>query len=162
MGATRLSRSCLLTGALAFGAVSGTHGASDGLPGHPTAPGRSALPEAAAPQVPRSEAGWLARLQEHVAAREYWASKSSKGLQAPSRRHGLRTYFESTGARVHDRTAPGSSALAELQQGEQASGYQAEAVEIVQLITTSATALQLDQSFLALPMVKKLMASQPT
>jgi len=55
---------------------------------------------------------WLARVQEHIAQREYNASGSRAGLQAPNRRHNLRTYFEPTGVRVHDRTASGNPVLA--------------------------------------------------
>src|SRR5262245_45451250 len=51
---------------------------------------------------------------QQIAAREYWASPSGAGLQAPNRRHDLRTIFEPTGVRVHDRTANGSPRLLEL------------------------------------------------
>jgi len=46
-----------------------------------------------------------------IADREYQASQNGEGLQAPNRRHNLRTYFEASGIRVRDRTAPGSSLL---------------------------------------------------
>jgi hypothetical protein len=59
-------------------------------------------------------AGWLARAQEHIAEREYRASATEGGLQAPNRAHGLRTWFEPTGIRVHARTAAGSPALVAL------------------------------------------------
>jgi hypothetical protein len=55
--------------------------------------------------------GWLAGAQREIAAREYRVSRSAAGLQAPNRAHNLRTYFEPTGIRVHDRTAPGSPEL---------------------------------------------------
>ena len=57
----------------------------------------------------------LAIAQRHLAQREYWASESDGALQAPNRRHNLRSYFEPTGVRVHDRTAGGSPQLLELQ-----------------------------------------------
>ncbi len=57
---------------------------------------------------------WLATAQRHIAAREYWASENGDGLQAPNRAHDLRTYFEKTGIRVHDRTAGGSPELLRL------------------------------------------------
>jgi hypothetical protein len=53
----------------------------------------------------------LARIQRNLTAREYEASRSGADLQAPNRAHGLRSYFEPDGLRVHDRTDPGSTAL---------------------------------------------------
>src|SRR5262249_37077020 len=52
-----------------------------------------------------------AHVQQHIAAREYWASQNGERLQAPNRAHNLRTYFEKTGIRVCDRTAHGSPEL---------------------------------------------------
>jgi len=43
--------------------------------------------------------------------KEYEASASDAGLQAPNHKHGLRVWFEPTGVRVHDRSAAGSPAL---------------------------------------------------
>jgi hypothetical protein len=57
------------------------------------------------------EDGWIGDVARHLTAREYWASSNEKGLQAPNRRQDLRTYFESTGIRVHGRTAPGEPEL---------------------------------------------------
>src|SRR5262245_58558410 len=57
---------------------------------------------------------WLAQAKRHIAEREYWASPSERGLQAPNRRHSLRTWFDGSGIRVHDRTADGSPLLVEL------------------------------------------------
>src|SRR5262249_48790319 len=65
---------------------------------------------AARAEPPGSEA-WLARAQREIAEREYRASENGSGLQAPNRAHDLRTYFERTGIRVHDRTAAGSPEL---------------------------------------------------
>jgi hypothetical protein len=62
-----------------------------------------------------AEGAWLERAQSSIAAREYWASESGGGLQAPNRAHDLRTWFEPTGIRLHARTAPGSPALLGLQ-----------------------------------------------
>ena len=43
--------------------------------------------------------------QRHIAEREYRVSENRRGLQAPNRRHGLRTYFTPDGIRVVDRNA---------------------------------------------------------
>jgi hypothetical protein len=53
-------------------------------------------------------------LRDQIRDSEYWASENRHGLQAPNRRHGLRTYFEPTGIRVVDRVAPGSDELVSL------------------------------------------------
>ena len=74
-----------------------------------TAPA-AADPEASA----EPSASFLARAQQHIAEREYWASENDRGLQAPNRRHGLRTYFGSNGIRVEDRTAMDSPGLLSL------------------------------------------------
>jgi hypothetical protein len=58
--------------------------------------------------------GALAGIEAHLAAREYHASENGQGLQAPNRAHNLRTYFDATGIRVHDRTAAGSPQLLQL------------------------------------------------
>ena len=57
---------------------------------------------------------WMANAARHMAEREYRANASERGLQAPNRRHNLRTYFVPTGIRVHDRTAPGEPRLLSL------------------------------------------------
>ena len=67
-----------------------------------------ALLSAATASAAESFAGAAERV---IAAREYHASRSATGLQAPNRAHGLRTYFEPTGIRVDDRTAAGSPEL---------------------------------------------------
>ncbi len=67
-------------------------------------------PEAALPSASLSGDG-LAAAQRHIAEREYRASPNGQGLQAPNRRHNLRTYFGPSGIRVHDRTAAGSPEL---------------------------------------------------
>ncbi|MFP6630219.1 MAG: PKD domain-containing protein, partial [Myxococcota bacterium] len=53
-------------------------------------------------------------MQQGIAAAEYRASESERGLQAPNRAHGLRTWFEATGIRVHDRGAMGGGPLVDL------------------------------------------------
>jgi hypothetical protein len=68
---------------------------------------------AAAPSGPLEESA-LDRARRHIAGREYRASDGGTGLQAPNRAHDLRTYFDATGVRVHDRTASGSPALVQL------------------------------------------------
>ncbi len=52
------------------------------------------------------------QLQRARVSNEYQPSENGKGLQAPNRAHNLRTYFNSTGIRVHDRTAAGDTELA--------------------------------------------------
>jgi hypothetical protein len=54
---------------------------------------------------------WLATARHNITLREYRATENAVGLQAPSRRHALRTYFEPTGIRVVDRVADGSPLL---------------------------------------------------
>ncbi len=73
--------------------------------------GRRARP----PSLPAVEAPiWLARIGRQLAAREYWASEGSLGLQAPNRAQDLRTWFSPRGIRIHPRTAPEAPPLAEL------------------------------------------------
>jgi hypothetical protein len=74
-------------------------------------PGADAL--AGAP-LPEADPGWLARLRQFIVGKEYWASRNRMGLQAPNRAHNLRTYFDGSGIRVHDRTAAGSPELLSL------------------------------------------------
>ncbi|HVN40165.1 MAG TPA: integrin alpha [Myxococcota bacterium] len=62
---------------------------------------------------PPSEA-WLADAQRQIEAREYHASETPHGLQAPNRAHDLRTFFDASGIRVQDRTAPGDVRLLSL------------------------------------------------
>jgi|GEM_PF-1516675 len=57
---------------------------------------------------------WWKNVQRNLAKYEYYPSESGKGLQAPNRAHNLRTYFDSTGIRLQDRTAVGSPELAGL------------------------------------------------
>jgi hypothetical protein len=63
----------------------------------------------------------LAQIERRLEVREYHASRNQIGLQAPNRAQNLRTYFETTGIRVHDRTAPNelfSLALAGMGRGD--------------------------------------------
>lgn len=71
-----------------------------------------AIASAASASSPDRE--WEASAQRGLAEREYWASATESGLQAPNRAHDLRTWFEHTGIRVDDRTAPGSPELLRL------------------------------------------------
>ncbi|MEZ4334399.1 MAG: integrin alpha [Myxococcota bacterium] len=48
-------------------------------------------------------AGWSDLAISAIASREYHASATSRGLQAPNRRHGFRTFFDGEGIRVVDR-----------------------------------------------------------
>jgi len=70
---------------------------------------RGPLPSTPTPAA--ASADWLARAHASIAEREYRASENGEGLQAPNRRHNLRTYFEPAGIRVVDRTAAGSPQL---------------------------------------------------
>jgi hypothetical protein len=93
--------------ALATAAAAATLGALRGALGPETRP---------APDAPRSESGppeggVRTLLARHLAEREYRSSDNESGLQAPNRRHNLRTYFARDGIRVHDRTAPGEPRL---------------------------------------------------
>ncbi|NRA00197.1 MAG: FG-GAP repeat protein, partial [Myxococcales bacterium] len=65
------------------------------------------LPEGA------SRDGW-GGVQRGISAAEYRASENERGLQAPNRAHDLRTWFEATGIRVHDRGATGGDSLVDL------------------------------------------------
>ncbi len=47
---------------------------------------------------------WWSRVQRGLAQYEYRPSENGSGLQAPNRVHNLRTYFDASGIRVHDRT----------------------------------------------------------
>src|SRR5262245_18504949 len=58
-----------------------------------------------------SDPAWLARVHSYIADREYQAHDDGSGLQAPNRRHDLRTFFMPSGIRVHDRTDAGSPQL---------------------------------------------------
>jgi uncharacterized repeat protein (TIGR01451 family) len=57
---------------------------------------------------------WWSGVQRDLAAYEYLPSASETGVQAPNRAHNLRTYFDASGIRVHDRTADGSAELLSL------------------------------------------------
>ena len=101
----------LLPALLLFGGLS-CGGSPGGIIRTPAPSDVSAAPEQASAEP--TERG-LAAMQRHIAQREYWASENGEGLQAPNRVHNLRTYFEPTGIRVHDRTRAGSPELLALQ-----------------------------------------------
>lgn len=61
----------------------------------------------------RSPAG-LPGVYDIISQREYFANVNAFGLQAPNRRHNLRTYFDERGIRVHDRTAQDGPVLVDL------------------------------------------------
>ena len=54
---------------------------------------------------------WLAAARRYLTLYEYRASYNVMGLQAPSRRHAFRTFFEPTGIRLVDRLAEGNPQL---------------------------------------------------
>ncbi|HEY8155963.1 MAG TPA: thrombospondin type 3 repeat-containing protein [Myxococcota bacterium] len=70
------------------------------------------MPATLAPPVVREDG--LAGFRRSLERREYHASSNRSGLQAPNRAQNLRTYFEATGIRVHDRTAAGAPELLSL------------------------------------------------
>ena len=77
--------------------------------------GATANPTANGVTLPQGASeDWWRRVQRGLAEGEYHPSDNGRGLQAPNRTHNLRTYFESTGIRLHDRTAAGSPELAGL------------------------------------------------
>jgi hypothetical protein len=76
-----------------------------------------------------TDTSWLVHVQEQVVAREYQATENGEGVLAPNRADNLRTFFESTRVRVHDRTASGSPELLRLSLVGVGSGNDLEAVE---------------------------------
>ncbi len=70
--------------------------------------------DAAAAAEDRPSEAWLSQARRAIAEREYRASETSRGLQAPNRAHRLRSYFDSKGVRVVDRLAPDSPDLVRL------------------------------------------------
>ena len=71
---------------------------------------------------------WWSRVQRGIARHEYQPRENDKGLQAANRAHNLRTYFDSTGIRVQDRTTAGSPELAALSLSDMGRGETLEAV----------------------------------
>ncbi|MBK7949746.1 MAG: FG-GAP repeat protein [Deltaproteobacteria bacterium] len=78
--------------------------------------------------TPGAPEPWLAAAQRHIAESEYHASANAEGLQAPNRAHALRTYFDASGIRIHDRTAEASPQLLELRLAALGRGASAEAL----------------------------------
>ncbi|MFO0690003.1 MAG: integrin alpha [Myxococcota bacterium] len=76
--------------------------------------GRSASVEERAPSKGPLPSDGMAEIRNHLLEREYWASSTPDGLQAPNRAHDLRTYFDARGVRVEDRNAPDRSPLVDL------------------------------------------------
>ena len=84
---------------------------------HATSPGnRTSMPAMTNNEDSKIiDQNWWKNVQRNLAEYEYHPSENGKGLQAPNRAHNLRTYFDSTGIRVYDRTeAAGSPELAGL------------------------------------------------
>jgi len=81
----------------------------DGDPLRPT-PTAHAFVASGAFRAPGGD-DWVARLEASIAEREYRVRETDQGLQAPNRRHDLRTYFHSDGIRVVDRTASETTEL---------------------------------------------------
>jgi hypothetical protein len=63
------------------------------------------------PPIVRGDTEWWSGVQRGVAAHEYHPRVNHAGLQAVNRAHSLRTYFDGSGIRVHDRTAPAGTEL---------------------------------------------------
>ncbi|MFQ5352355.1 MAG: hypothetical protein ACE5D3_04700, partial [Candidatus Binatia bacterium] len=74
------------------------------------------LPASPVPAEPAEglDRDWRKRIHRGLSAKEYHPGNSHRGLQASNRAHNLRTYFEPTGIRLQDRTAPGSPELTAL------------------------------------------------
>ncbi|MCF6252500.1 MAG: PKD domain-containing protein [Methylococcaceae bacterium] len=64
--------------------------------------------------ITKGEDEWWKKVQHNLVIAEYQPGTNGQGLQAPNRAHNLRTYFDSTGIRLHDRTAAGSPVLTAL------------------------------------------------
>jgi len=83
-----------------------------------TVPAAGEKPVSAAGAAPPSvvpAASFNKSFSAGLAAMEYNASEGRRGLQAPNRRHNLRTYFEAAGIRVVGRTGPGERELLTMQ-----------------------------------------------
>ncbi|HEC07186.1 MAG TPA: hypothetical protein ENJ12_10050, partial [Thiolapillus brandeum] len=66
----------------------------------------------AAKAIPGAGGGWFAQVQKNLAQREYRLSKTADGkLQAPNRRHNLRTWFSREGVSIAERTAETAAPL---------------------------------------------------
>lgn len=78
------------------------------LPGPMLKAREDAAPKPAASAIDQT---WWTHVRDGLSRYEYHPSLSNNGLQAPNRAHNLRTYFEASGIRVHDRTSVGGPAL---------------------------------------------------
>lgn len=65
------------------------------------------------PSDGRISSAMATTLEAHLAAREYWASETKEGIQAPNRAHDLRTYFGAGGVRLIDRDDEARTQLVE-------------------------------------------------
>ncbi|MBK7952130.1 MAG: FG-GAP repeat protein [Deltaproteobacteria bacterium] len=128
--------------AAAFAAIFAYHVRSDST-AHPVSSGTgpmsiigstrvSAVDAPIAPASPGPDL--IERAQSHLAQREYWASATDEGLQAPNRAHDLRSYFGARGVSVEDRDATERTPLVALSLvglGRQASLSRVPAGEVV-------------------------------
>ena len=74
-----------------------------------------APPAQSEPELPREvSTDWWSQVQQNMAAREYHASTTAQGLQAPNRAHNWRIYFEPTGVEIVARTGAADPALLQL------------------------------------------------
>jgi hypothetical protein len=62
-----------------------------------------AVPTSAAASAAPDDPNWMSAVSRDIAAREYHALATERGLQAPNREQGFRTYFDARGIRVVDR-----------------------------------------------------------
>jgi FG-GAP repeat/FG-GAP-like repeat len=72
-----------------------------------------AVPTFAAASAAPNDPNWMSAVSRDIAAREYHALATDRGLQAPNREQGFRTYFDARGIRVVDRVRD-TDTLAEL------------------------------------------------
>ena len=77
--------------------LSGQAALPTGSPGSPLAH----LPGTSSPDL--GGMNWQAAVQSDLEAREYHLSDNGRGLQAPNRAHGIRTWFDVDGIRVTER-----------------------------------------------------------
>ena len=80
----------------------------------------------------------LVGITRSLAELEYHASRSRVGLQAPNRAQNLRTYFEASGIRIHDRTAQSAPELLSLSLSGMGRGDGLAEIEPGEVISTGA------------------------
>ncbi len=85
--------------------------------------------QATAATIPAAQdADWVATATEQIRAREYWVSENQNGIQAPNRRHGIRTYFSPEGIQIESRIGGAGEPLVKLTYAGLSRGDQGDAV----------------------------------